>query len=123
MTSFARSERVSQHLQKALMDILRKDIKDPRLEMVTITKVKLTNDLKIARIYFALAGSRKSVKDAENGFKSAHGYLKRTLGRELELRYMPKLEFFYDDSFDYASKINQLFRSIENDDKKDSSSN
>ena len=123
MTSFARSERVAQNMQMALMDILRKNIKDPRLEMVTITKIKLTNDLKIARVYFALAGSQKSIKDAENGFKSAHGYLKRTLGRELELRYMPKLEFFYDDSFDYASKINQLFRSIEDDDKKDSSSN
>ena len=123
MSTFARSERVSQHMQKALMDILTKDIKDPRLEMVTITKVRLTNDLKIARVYFALAGSQKSIKDAENGFKSAHGYLKRTLGRELALRYMPKLEFFYDDSFDYASKIDQLFRSIENDDTEDSPSN
>ena len=123
MTSFARSERVAQNMQKALMDILKRNIKDPRLEMVTITKIKLTNDLKIARIYFAAAGSQKSIQDAEKGFKSAHGYLKRTLGRELELRYMPKLEFFYDDSFDYASKINQLFRSIEDNDKEDSSSN
>jgi ribosome-binding factor A len=123
MTSSVRSEKVGLHLQKALMDILKKKIKDPRLEMVTVTRVKLTSDLKTARIYFSLAGSQKSIQDATNGFKSAHGFLKRALGQELDLRYMPQLEFFYDDSFDYASKINQLFKSLEKDDGEDKPSN
>jgi ribosome-binding factor A len=120
MTTFTRSERVGHHLQKALMDILKKDIKDPRLEMVTITRVKLTKDLKIASIYFAMTGSRKSVEEVERAFQSAHGFLKKALGRELDLRYMPELKFYYDDSLDYASKINELFKSIETDDGKNS---
>lgn len=122
MTSFDRSERVSRHLKKALTTILKKNIKDPRLEMVTITQVKLTADLRIARIYFTLAGSDKTIHDATKGFKSAHGYLKRSLSKELGLRYMPKIEFYYDDSFDYASKIDELLRSIESDDGTDNTS-
>jgi ribosome-binding factor A len=120
MTTFTRPERVGHHLQKSMMDILKKEIKDPRLEMVTITRVKLTKDLKLAKIYFSMTGSLKSLKDVENAFQSAHGFLKKTLSRELNLRYMPELRFYYDDSLDYASKINELFKSIETDDGKNS---
>jgi ribosome-binding factor A len=123
MTSSNRAQRVSTHIQKALTDILRKNIKDPRLEMVTISKVKLTNDLRIARIYFTQTGSHKSIEAALTGFNSARGYLKRTLARELELRYMPDIEFYYDDSFDHASHINELLKSIQKDDETDTPSN
>ena len=116
MTSFTRAERLGHHLQKSLMDLLKKNINDPRLEMVTITRVKLSNDLKIAKVYFSMTASRHSIKDAENGFKSAHGFLKKNLSKELGLRFMPELKFFYDDSLDYATRINQLIKSIEIDD-------
>lgn len=122
MTSFSRAQRVSGHIQKALTDILKKDIKDPRIDMVTITRVKLTNDLRIARIYFTLTGSKKTIEEASAGFKSARGYLKRTLAQQLGLRYMPNIEFFYDDSFDYASHIDELLRSIKKDDETNHSS-
>ena len=85
--------------------------------MVTITRVRLTNDLRIARIYFALTGSKKTIEEAQAGFDSARGYLKRTLARQLGLRYMPNIEFYYDDSFDYASQIDGLLRSLEKDEK------
>ena len=117
MTSFNRAKRVSGHIHKALTDILRRDIKDPRISMVTITRVKMTNDLRIARIYFALTGSKKTIEEAQEGFNSARGYLKRTLAQQLGLRYMPDIEFFYDDSFDYASQIDELLRSLKKDDE------
>lgn len=123
MTTFTRAQRVSGHIQKALTDILRKDIKDPRIGMVTITHVKLTNDLRIARVYFALTGSKKTIEEAQAGFNSARGYLKRTLAHQLGLRYMPNIEFYYDDSFDYASQIDELLRSIHKDDETNSTSN
>jgi ribosome-binding factor A len=118
MSTFSRSERVSGHVKKILTDILKKDINDPRLDMVTVTRVKLTSDLKIARIYFALAGSKKTVNDAEQGFKSARGFIKRSLARQLDLRFMPEIEFYYDETFDYASHIDELLRSIQTNDKK-----
>jgi len=59
MKTFPRSDRVGGHIQKVLSDLLQKDIKDPRLEMVTITDVKLSNDLRKARIYFTTSAPEK----------------------------------------------------------------
>jgi len=115
MKPFARSERVSGHIQKVLADILKKNIKDPRLEMATITGVKMSRDLKTARIYFTTSGGRKSSKEAAEGFNSARGYVKRTLAQQLGLRYMPEIKFFYDESFEYGSRIDKVLKSIETD--------
>lgn len=115
MKPFTRSDRVGGQIQKALSDLMHKDIKDPRLEMTTITGVKVARDLRTARIYFATAGSKKSRTEAAEGFKSALGYIKRRLACELGLRYMPDLKFFYDESFDYGSHIDNVLKSIESD--------
>ncbi len=112
MKSFTRADRVASLIQKNLSDILRKGIKDPRLEMAIITSVKMSPDLKSARIYFSTSG-KKSREEASEGFKSALGYIKRTLARELELRYMPELQFFYDESFDYGSHIDNVLKSVD----------
>ena len=115
MTSFARADRVSGLIQETLSDLLKKRIHDPRLQMATITKVKMSADLKLARIYFAIYGDDKKSEDAANGFESARGFIKRILARKLGLRYMPDLKFFYDDSLDYGSHIDQLLEKIKTD--------
>ncbi len=115
MKPFARSDRVCGHIQKALSDILLKRIKDPRLEFATITNVKMSRDLRIARIYFTTTGDKKSAEEALEGFKSAIGYVKRTLAGQLGLRYMPELKFFYDESFDYGSHIDKILRDVKAD--------
>jgi ribosome-binding factor A len=115
MNSFARADRVSGLIQESLSDLLKKSIHDPRLQMVTITKVKMSADLKLARIYFAIYGDNKKSEDAAKGFESAHGFIKRILARKLGLRYMPDLKFFYDDSLDYGSHIDQLLEKIKTD--------
>ena len=112
MKPFARSDRVSGQIQKVLSDILLKKIKDPRLEAATITGVKMSRDLKSARVYFVASGGKKSVEEAIEGFKSALGYVKRTLAAQLGLRYMPELKFFYDDSFDYGSHIDKVIKAV-----------
>jgi len=115
MKPFARSERVSGHIQQVLADILKKNIKDPRLEMATITGVKMSRDLRTARIYFTTSGGKKSSKKAAEGFNSARGYVKKTLAQQLGLRYMPEIKFFYDESFEYGSHIDKVLKSIETD--------
>lgn len=103
-----------------MADILRKDIHDPRLEMAVITGVEMSRDLKSARIYFSTsAGDKGRVKAAQAGFRSALGYIRRTLARELELRYMPTLRFFYDESFDYGARIDAVLKSVRHDDDPD----
>lgn len=115
MKPFARSDRVCGHIQRALSDILLKKIKDPRLEFATITNVKMSRDLRIARIYFTTTGNKKSAEEALEGFKSAIGYVKRTLAGQLGLRYMPELKFFYDESFDYGSHIDKILKDVKAD--------
>jgi ribosome-binding factor A len=116
MTSFSRAERVSGLIQETLSDLLNKRIHDPRLHMATITRVKMSADLKSARIYYAIYGDDKRSQDAAKGFESARGFIKRILAPKLGLRYMPDLKFFYDDSFDYGSHIDQLLEKIKSDD-------
>ena len=115
MKPFNRCEKVGGQIQKVLADVLHKNIKDPRLEMTTITSVKMSADLRLARIYFITSGINKKEADAIKGFKSALGYIKRTLARELGLRYMPDLKFYYDKSFDYGSHIDAILKKIETD--------
>ena len=115
MTSFSRAERVSGLIQETLSELLNKHIHDPRLHMATITRVKMSADLKSARVYYAIYGDNNKSKDAAKGFESARGFIKRMLAPKLGLRYMPDLKFFYDDSFDYGSHIDQLLEKIKAD--------
>ncbi len=109
MKPYTRADRVGGLLQAALFDIMLKSIKDPRLEQVTITNVKITNDLKLARVYFATPGNPA---DAAAGFKKAHGFIKKNLARELDLRYMPELRFLYDESIDYADHMDTVLKQL-----------
>ncbi len=113
MKSYTRSDRVSGEIQRIISDILRKDISDPRLNRVTISSVKMSKDLRNARIYFTLSAGKYTHEDAVEGFNSALGYIKRTLASQLGLRYMPGIRFFYDESFDYGSRIDRILNTID----------
>jgi ribosome-binding factor A len=119
MKPFSRSDRVSGLIQKVLSDILKKDINDPRLKMATITGVKVSRDLKTARIYFSISGGKQNIKNTASGFESAKGYVKRTLAGKLGLRYMPDINFFYDETFDYGAQIDKLLKQIKTEDGSD----
>ena len=119
MKPYSRAERVGGQIQKALAEILTKKIKDPRLRMATITTVKVARDLKTARVYFATSGVEGDKEAAAEGFNSALGYVKRSLARQLGLRYMPAIQFFYDDTFEQAIHINNVLKMIDRGDEAD----
>ena len=110
MIPFARSDRVSGLIQKVLSEIMRKDIKDPRLKMATITGVDVSRDLKLARIYFTTPDGEQEKDAAIKGFNSARGYIKRILAHGLDLKYMPDIKFFYDASIEYGEHIDRLIK-------------
>jgi ribosome-binding factor A len=115
MIPFSRADRVSGLIQEVLSELLKKKIHDPRLAMATISSVKMSRDLKLARIYFTVYGDRQKSEAAAQGFESARGFIKRSLAPRLGLRYMPDLKFFFDESFDYGSHIDQLLEKITTD--------
>ncbi|MDD2388716.1 MAG: 30S ribosome-binding factor RbfA [Desulfobacterales bacterium] len=117
MTTFSRSDRVGVLIQQVLSDILRKGIQDPRLDLTTISAVKMSRDLRTAKIYFVTSGGDEKREAAEQAFQHALGFIKRSLASQLNLRYMPELKFFYDQSFDYGSHIDRLLKSVQRDDE------
>lgn len=119
MSSFSRADRVGGLIQQVLSDLLKKDIHDPRLKMATITNVKMSPDLKLARVYFSIYGDTNKTEAAASGFESARGFIKRSLAPKLGLRYMPDLIFFYDESFEYGSQIENLLKKITTENGRD----
>lgn len=112
MIRFKRAQRVGGQIQKELSDLLLKEIRDPRLHTVTIMRVNITDDLRWARIFFTTSEGEEQKGEALAGFKSASGYLRRQLSQRLELRYMPALEFLYDEGFETASRVNKVLKTV-----------
>ena len=109
---YKRSDRVGDLIRQVIGEMLVRDLNDPRLGSVTLTGVEVTADLKIATIFFSAMGNQAQEEASLQGFQSAAGYIKKRMGKELRLRYLPDLLFKVDHSFDYGSKIDRLIKSI-----------
>ncbi len=110
MKPYARAERVSGKIQVAITELLNKKMQDPRMEMATISGVKVTPDLRVADVYITVFGDKKRTRDALNGFKKSKGFIKKSIAPMLGLKYMPDLRFVYDDSFDKAAHMDELIK-------------
>ncbi len=118
---FNRAQRVGGQVQRILAELIHNGVNDPRLAHATVTGVTLSRDLRIAKIYVAAHRGEAERQSVLAGFESAKGFIKRELARELGLRYMPELRFFYDGSFDYGAHINRLLKTLHSDDEADNS--
>ena len=105
--------RINEEIQKELSSLIR-NLKDPRVQdtMISITHVETTPDLRWAKVYVSFLQEERA-KDALKGLKSAGGYLRRELGRALNLRYTPELNWALDDSITYGAKMLKLINSLE----------
>ena len=105
--------RINEEIQKELSSLIR-NLKDPRVQdtMISITHVETTPDLRYAKVYVSFLEENRA-KDALKGLSSAGGYLRRELGRALQLRYTPELTWALDDSITYGAKMLELINSLE----------
>ena len=113
-----RINRINDEIQRELAAQLR-NLKDPRVSgtgMVSITRVDTTNDLRYARVYVSALDKARE-KDVLKGLKSASGFLRRELGRALQLRYTPELQFIGDDSIQHGAHILEVLRQVERADE------
>ncbi|MFB3924668.1 MAG: 30S ribosome-binding factor RbfA [Syntrophales bacterium] len=111
-----RSDRVADLIKAELSDIILRQIRDPRIGTVTITGVKLTDDLRSARVYFVRMGQDTNTGDIREALQKAAGFLKKELGARLRLRYIPSITFVYDKSFEYGSRIEKLLDEVKSRD-------
>ena len=105
--------RINEEIQRELSDLLR-ELKDPRVHktMLSITRVETTPDLRYAKIYVSLL-EKEYTKETLAGLKSSAGYLRRELGRSLQLRYTPELQWQADDSITHGAHILELLSRLE----------
>jgi len=108
-----RPQRVGDLIREVICEMLLRDLNDPRLASVTITEVEVTADLKLATVFFSAMGNRSREEASLHGLQSATGYIRKKLGKELRLRYVPDLLFKVDQSFEYGSKIDRLIRTLQ----------
>lgn len=123
MKTYARSERVKHLIQEEISRILQRDVKDPRVKFVTVTAVKLTDDLREAKILVSIMGEETNREAALSGLKRATGYVRGELGRRLKLKYTPAIEFFVDDSWEKQERILHLLDSIHREQEGEESRN
>lgn len=123
MKSYPRADRIRARILEVISTQLSRYVNDPRLDLVTVTGVELSSDMKIAKVFFTCAGGPKAQKDAMKGFTSAKGFLKRTVAKDLGLKYMPDLRFYHDDSFDYGAKMDRLVKDALDDDTTEDANN
>lgn len=104
--------RINEEIQRELAQQLRL-LKDPRVQktMVSITHVETTPDLRYAKVYVSLL-DRSCAKEVLAGLKSSGGFLRRALGKSLQLRYTPELQFIADDSIEYGAHILEMLRDV-----------
>lgn len=109
---YQRSDRVGDLLIEMISELLRREIRDPRVGAVTLTGAKVSKDLRQARIYFNLLGGKDDREAVLAGLKSAAGFIRSKVGKQLKLRFVPSLEFVYDDTEDEAQRIDELLRQV-----------
>jgi ribosome-binding factor A len=114
-TSFDRNARLEGEIRSVLSDLLRLEVKDPRLVGVTVSQVRLSGDRTAARVYFSVIGDDERERQAADGFQAAAAFMRRQLGRRMRLRVVPTLDFVRDSSFKYGDRMERLFDKLSED--------
>lgn len=117
---FQRTDRISSSMQKAIAQIIRDEVKDPRVGMVTIQAVKTVRDLSHATVYFTVMPDSGRA-EAEKALKKASGFIRHQLGRLINLRNVPELHFIYDTSIEEGSRLHALIEKVVKHDAESSS--
>ena len=112
MTSY-RADQVGEQVREEIMSIIRRDLKDPRIGFVSITAVRMSPDLRQARVRVSVLGSADEQKESIRGLVSAKGLIRHELGRRLQnLKFSPELRFELDASIEYSVHISELLRGV-----------
>ncbi len=106
----ARIDKINEEVRRELAGIIR-DLKDTRIPMMTsVVSVSVTNDLRYAKAYISVMGDEETQKKAMEGLKSAAGFVRREIGRKVDLRYTPEFIFELDKSIEHGAHIDELLK-------------
>ncbi len=107
-----RVEKVQEQIQHEISNMLLRDIKDPRIQAVTVTGVELTDDMSQAKVFVSLYGSAEKQQEAWNALNRAKGFLRTEIAKRIRLRFAPEILLEKDTSLEYGAHIDSLLRQI-----------
>jgi len=107
-----RTSRVEEASREVLAEVLAREVKDPRVGFVTITGVKVSPDLRHARVFVSVLGEDEEVARSMAGLESARGYMRSELGKHLRLKYLPEIEFVLEHGTEEALRLANLMREV-----------
>jgi ribosome-binding factor A len=113
-----RAQRVADQIQRELAQLLRDEVKDPRVGMITLTDVEVTPDHRHARVFFTLLGEPAQIEETARALQHAAGFLRSQLAHRFEMRTVPQLQFVHDPSVERGMQLSQLIDSARADDAK-----
>ena len=108
MPSPLRQKRVADRIQAEVAELLQRELRDPRLALVTVTRVNVDRELEYAHIFVSTLGDEKRQKEVLTALQSAQGFIRRELGRRVQLRRTPEIVFHWDPAPESAERIEQL---------------
>ena len=112
MLAGKRALRVGDLLLREIADLFMKRVKDPRVKGVTFTGIRMSKDLKHARVFYSIIGDAREILEAQSGLDSARGFVKREIACRMELKYVPDVVFKHDPSLEKGESLERLFRKI-----------
>ena len=118
--SFKRADRVSEAIKREVGVMLTQEVKDPGIHFVTVTAVETTDDLRHVKIFVSILGDEKARQESMEGLERAKGFIRGEIGKRLQLRYAPEIQFRLDTSLDHAMKIKGLLNQLKSDGEKKS---
>ena len=112
-----KNTRINMEVQRELSEIIRTEIKDPRVSnaMITVVAVEVTPDLKYCKAYISMLGSEEAAASALEGLKNAVGYVRKELARRVNLRNTPEIKFVLDQSIEYGVNMSHLIDEVTKD--------
>jgi ribosome-binding factor A len=108
----SRAVRIGDQIRAELFELLHREVKDPGIGLLTITEVKVTSDLQIARVYYTTMGDDKARAQTRRALDRATPFLRRQVGQRLQLRRVPELEFFFDETVERADRIERIIQDL-----------
>jgi ribosome-binding factor A len=108
-----RPDRVGDQIRQELSELLsRGEVHDPGIGFITLTRVQVTPDLQLARVYYTTMGDQSARRDTAKALQRATPFLRRQVGGRLQLRRVPELEFRFDESIAHQDRIEQILRDL-----------
>lgn len=113
MSQGSRPERVGDQIRADLGDLLAREVQDPGVGFTTITRVRVSPDLSVARVYYTSLGSEPARRETAKALRRATPFLRRRLGRRLRLRRLPELTFSYDEALEQQERVERLLLDLQ----------